>query len=211
MTAYRLLVLTSGLAATMAAAPIAISNTGTTAPGTVDPNWTITSPAGSAGSAFVTVEDGFPIGPWVANSALSRWIQPDSATAENQAATTFVYRTSFSLAGLVVSSAELNFRASADNQITAVRLNGNSVGFSFLNLAAFSGTFQVTTDAWFNAGNNVLEFDVLNFDIGPNPSGLRVEITGTADAIPGVVPEPATFLLAAPVLAAMYLRGRRAA
>ncbi len=194
-------------AGALGAAPIVINNTGLTAPGAVDPNWTITSPAGSA---FVTVVDGFPIGPfWLANTAASSWVEPDSGSSDNHAPGTYTYQTTFNLTGLNAATAAIQFRAAVDNNITAVRLNGNVVGFTYGLFTDFSPLFSVNTAAWFNAGVNTLQFDVLNSNVGGgNPSGFRVEVSGTADAITST-PEPATMLMAAPILIALALRRRR--
>ena len=192
-------------AGALGAAPILINNTGLAAPGAVDPNWTITSPAGSA---FVTVVDGFPIGPWLANTAASSWVQPSGGSVDEHAAGTYTYQTTFSLAGLNAGTAQLNFRAAVDNDIAAVRLNGNVVGFTYSGFGAFSSLFAVTNAAWFNAGVNTLQFDVVNA-VGPplNPTGFRVEISGTAAVT--TTPEPSTLLMAAPALLALALRRRR--
>ena len=196
------------VAGVLGAAPIVINNTGLTSEGSVDPNWTITSPAGSA---FVTVVDGFPIGSpyWLANSAPSKWVQPEGASLNTNTPGTYTYQTTFNLTGFNVATAAIQFRAAVDNQITAVRLNGNVVGFTYGSFTDFSNLFSVSTAAWFNAGVNTLQFDVLNLNVGGNnPSGFRVEISGTADSLTQT-PEPATMLMAAPVLIALALRRRR--
>ncbi len=191
----------------LGAAPIVINNTGLAAPGAVDPNWTITSPAGSA---FVTVVDGFPIGPWLANTAASSWVEPAGGSVDTHGGGTFTYQTTFSLTGFVSGTAQLSFRAAVDNDITEVRLNGNVVGFTSSGFGAFSSLFAVTNAAWFNAGANTLEFDVFNAQGGPpNPSGFRLEVSGTADQVPSPTPEPSAMLMAAPALLALALRRRR--
>jgi hypothetical protein len=53
------------------------------------------------GAASTVVADGFPIGPWAANSGTSRWIAPIGTDADaNAAPGVYVYRTTFTLSGL---------------------------------------------------------------------------------------------------------------
>ncbi|MFN7921683.1 MAG: PEP-CTERM sorting domain-containing protein [Bryobacteraceae bacterium] len=209
----KLAVIVAAFGCMLNAATINIVGTGkTVAEGSIDPNWSITSPSGSA---FVTVTDGFPIaaGLWIANDANSKWIEPAGATVDTHPTNSpYTYRTTFSLAGLIASTASLTFRAAGDNEITAVRLNGNTVGFTYAAFNAFSSPFLISTAAFFNSGTNSLEFDVLNTTGDPNPTGLRVEISGTADPFsdppPPSTPEPATVSLIAAGLGALYLKRR---
>lgn len=196
--------------AVLQGAAIPVSGTGLTAEGAVDPNWTIISPAGAA---FVTVTDAFPITPglWISNDANSKWIEPISGTTDDHATnSTWTYRTTFSLNGLLPSTAVLTFRAAGDNLITGARLNGNSLGFTHASFSLFSLDQVITNDAFFLTGTNTLEFDVFNGLGDPNPTGLRVQISGTADQIgdPPDSPEPATVTLIAAGLGVLLWKRR---
>ena len=77
-------------------------NTGVNSSGTAladsitDPHYTlITSPSGTVTPA-VTVPNGFPIPPWIANTSTSRWIGPNTTSADGPSGT-YVYRTTFTL------------------------------------------------------------------------------------------------------------------
>jgi hypothetical protein len=167
--------------------------------GMVDPHWSITvNPSGTGSSAYTTVADGFPLpGTWVDNPSSAAWIQPTSGTAPTHAAGTYTYTTTFSLAGFDPTTAEISFRAAADDRISGVFLNGNNVGFTYDAPAftAFSDQFTVSNPAFFQDGINQLQFQVVNDPLDPdcydpkNPSGLLVKIKGCA------IPEPSTFAL----------------
>jgi hypothetical protein len=80
-----------------------------------------------------------------------------------------------------------------DNSGTALLLNGSSTG----NTAppsgnGFSQLTPFSISSGFVSGINTLDFIVENNWPGPTPSGLQVEMTGTA-----AVPEPATLAILA--------------
>jgi hypothetical protein len=174
-----------------AAASFTIHNTGGAAVGDADPNWTVNDE-----TAFVTFDDDFPFGPWLANSGDSSWISPtaDYSAAENyEDPGEYRYSTTFDLDGLDAGTATLSFRVAADDGLTDVLLNGASQGFTWGSLDIFSDWFTINTG--FNGGTNVLTFVTVNGDIGPTPAGLRVEFAdATADALTGV-PEPGSIAL----------------
>jgi hypothetical protein len=193
-----------GLAATLIAVPAAavvpiagLVNTGVTSGGgsvTVgvvqDANWLLNG----VQVPWNSITNGsFPQGPWLADDSVSRWVTPAANPAQNFDPTVdgfYNYSIAFDLTGLVPGSASLSGRFAADNEVTAITLNGMQItqggtgGFTFwTSFSASSG---------FVSGPNTLQFTVRNFASGGgNPTGLRVEVAGTALA----VPEPASWTL----------------
>jgi hypothetical protein len=162
--------------------------------GVVDQHWTLAD-----GTAYVSGQNGvFPLGPWVADTTTSRWITPlpvAGADLDPVANGLYNYSLTFSLAGYVANTASFSGRFAADNSVTALKLNGVSIsgiGGGFSSWTNFDSSGGI-----FNAGENVLTFTVTNFGLASgNPSGLRVELTGTADLAPAPgVPEPQTWAM----------------
>lgn len=137
----------------------------------------------------------FPIPPWLANTATSRWITPapdaGNFDADHAVDGIYIYTETFSLAGYKASTAAFSGQFASDNTVDSITLNGTTLaasGGSFTSYQPFS-----SAGGTFVAGVNTLTFTVRNFanGAGSNPTGLRVEVTGTADA----VPEPASWAL----------------
>ena len=138
-------------------------NTGVDASGTplgdqvLDSHYTLTSNPDSAGSeTYTSKDDGFPIPPWIANNATSRWItvrpnDDDSMGAFGQ----YVYRTAFTAPG---SDTTIYGLLAADNSLTDVLVNGVSTGIKNDNL------FQAWTMFQLNLGatDNTLDFNLTN-------------------------------------------------
>jgi hypothetical protein len=163
------------------AAAITLGNTGV---GT----YSVTGPAGA--STSIVPNGSFPIGPWFENDATSSWI----GSASPAAAGDYTYTTTFSLAGLETSTASIGGFWAGDNTGLSILLNGSATGITanagLVNLASFTG-FTIDNTANFFAGNNTLSFTINNAD---GPTGLRVAMTGNADAITTEVPEPSDFV-----------------
>jgi hypothetical protein len=154
--------------------------------GEVDPNWKIVAapPGAIPGWAYATLSK-WPVGnPWVANTFRSRWISPQADETIGDPPGKYTYQTTFHLKGFKPETAHISARVAADNHIVDVRLNGRSLGLKASGYGAFS-TLEITGP--FMAGVNTLEFVVLNDPAentgGPNPSGLRVELTGSGSVI----------------------------
>ncbi len=160
------------------------------------------------GTVFVTDQSGFPFPFWAADDTTSKWIspQPSYNNGQTDPAGTYIYQTTFSLAGLNPSTASLVFQLGTDNATTDILLNGVSTGISYGSFSSLSSPFTISSG--FVAGTNTLTFDTLNYagDFG-NPGGLRVSISGTA----APVPEPASAGLAllAAALSAVCIARRR--
>ena len=154
----------------------------------------LSAPAGAtAGSAFVTDQSGYPFPIWAADDASSKWIspQPSYTLGQTDLPGQYVYQTSFSLSGLNPRTASLSLQIATDNATTDVLLNGISTGITYSGLTTKSAPFTISSG--FVAGLNTLTFVTQNFDgDNTNPTGINVQISGTADS---AAPEPSTAAL----------------
>ena len=157
----------------------------------IDSHWTLT---GAAPTYTGAVNGQFPIGPWVPNTATSRWISPAPNAGtydfDHSSDGIYTYTETFSLTGYKAATASFSGIFSSDNTVDSITLNGTTLagsGGSFTSYQPFS-----SAGGTFNAGLNTLTFVVRNFanGSGSNPTGLRVELAGTA-----AVPEPASWAL----------------
>ncbi|MBC7522194.1 MAG: PEP-CTERM sorting domain-containing protein [Sandarakinorhabdus sp.] len=202
------------LSTAASAAPIAgLANTGAGYPlGTngIDNNWNI----GVESAAYVSGTNGvFPVATnWLADNATSRWITPTSVAGADLDPVDdgiYTYNLNFDLKGFYKSSAGFTGRFSADNAVTAIRLNGNLLSSG--DGGGFTSWTEFAASSGFRARGNTLSIDVSNFgQTTGNPSGLRVEfLSSNANA----VPEPATWalLVAGFGLVGVSMRRRKAA
>jgi hypothetical protein len=210
------------VASVASAAPIMIFNTGTLFNGAVAPDgtigdshYTLVSAPGGSTTVRVRTAGAFPIPPWVGNDALSAWIGPNNDNSLDGPPGNYDYRTTFDLTGLDPSTAILTGAWAMDNSGISILLNGVATGITrpdptltgnpFMSFANFS------INSGFVAGVNTLDFiinnDKVNGGTSPNPTGLRVEISGTA-ASSSAVPEPASLVLVGAGFAGVYLLGR---
>ena len=190
------------------AAPITLFNTGVTNSGAVQANTAaelhytlVSAPGGVVPLRDATSANGFPIPPWLGDNSLSAWVGP-TATDLSGPVGPYDYRVTFSLAGLIPSTASITGQWSSDNAGTDILINGVSTGNT---AAGFSAFYAFNIASGFVSGLNTLDFLVRN-DGGP--TGLRVEMTGTANAVVASVPEPATLALVGTGLLGLAL-GRR--
>lgn len=132
-----------------------------------------------------TATNGFPIPPWLGDSRSSAWISPATDTmglGDGMGTYNYRYETTFNLNGLNPATARLSGRWATDNVGVDILINGNSTGQP--NAAQFPvwTPFQITNG--FVAGLNRLTFIVNNgaagFPAGPDPTGLRAEVWGSA-------------------------------
>jgi hypothetical protein len=154
-----------------------------------DTHWTL-----NGGAAYTGGTNGsFPIGPWVSDSAVSRWLTPTANAANSfdpSANGFYTYATSFTLNAVQAAGAAFTGQFAADNTVYSILLNGHSLGagggFNY-----WTGFSAASSD--FVAGVNTLQFVVENYrQNGGNPSGLDVQFLSSAA---GAVPEPATWAL----------------
>jgi hypothetical protein len=175
-----------------AQAPIPIYGTGVGATGallsdgSVDGHYRIVS----APSLVVPQPDalvqggGFPFPFWVANGPLSKWISPRPLVSGPPAAGLYVYRMTFDLTGFKPETSFVSGRWAADDS-AVMMLNGAPVSTS----TGYGSWRLYTISSGFRAGINTMDFRVTNAGTAStnNPTGLRVDISGTAEAlmIPG--------------------------
>jgi hypothetical protein len=161
--------------------------------GTVDPHYALTmsaDPIDRGPSAFVVTPNGFPFPPWIAQGPKSQWIAPKTDQRVGNNFGPYVYRITFSLAGLDPATATISGQYSTDNNGTDVRINGVITGQT-TPLTAYTAFFPLSITSGFVAGVNTIDFFLFN-DPGStsedNPTGLRVEISGTAAPLPTPTP-----------------------
>lgn len=161
--------------------------------GTVDPHYTLTvsaDPIDTGPSAFVVTPNGFPFPPWIAQGPNSKWIAPKTDQSVGNNFGSYVYRITFSLAGFDPATATISGQYSTDNNGIDVLINGMSTGQT-TPLTAYSAFFPLSITSGFVAGVNTIDFVLFNdpgSPLGNNPTGLRVEISGTAAPLPTPTP-----------------------
>jgi hypothetical protein len=163
---------------------------GVNLPGGVDdPHYAIVIDPSGLGDMVVPA-DGFPIGPWLANSAVSQWIGPNDGNDANGAAGDYFYETTFDLSAYHPTNWFATGRWGTDDGGLAILLNGNSTanpgsaGFGGLTPFVISGALGGVP------GVNSLVFQLNN---GGGPSGLRVEMDYSRAAPAGSVPIPGLY------------------
>jgi hypothetical protein len=169
--------------------PIPVFHTGVTdagglaSDGAIDSHYTLVSSPDdtfTGPSTRVVNSNAYPIPIWVTNGPTSKWIAPQANQGTGNAAGTYTYRTTFQLTGLDPTTATLSGRWACDNT-SVMRLNGVIV--SGVNCGLFTSFTPFTINKGFVAGLNTLEFLLTNAGWGVNPTGLRVEISGTASPL----------------------------
>ncbi|MEN9467008.1 MAG: hypothetical protein RL081_1009 [Pseudomonadota bacterium] len=163
------------------------------ATGAVDIHYTLL--AGYPSSTVYAVNDaeGFP-GYWMAPSAASKWITPvisnGTASGAFPSLSSFQYQTTFDLTGIDLLTASISGKATADNAVLGIKINGIDIGFSSSGYSTFS-SFVISSG--FQTGINTLIFTVENWS---GPTGLRTELAGSFERLPvSAVPEPETYAM----------------
>lgn len=194
----------ANIAAFSAAIPVfntGVNNSGGLLPNTtVDSHYSLIAAPSPYNTAYTGRGNEMALGlPWLTEGPTSRWVNPSSWLGEWMPTGTYTYRTTFSLSGLNPGTASLNLNIASDNTCN-VFLNGVHAGIT-TPFAGFSSFSAYNISSGFVNGLNTLDFEV--FELGNTPSGLRVELTGTA----AVVPEPTSLALIG--LGGMMLVGLR--
>jgi len=168
-----------------------------------DPHYSLIAvPSGSTNTRIITSAGGFPIGPYLGDNTLSRWIGPNNDADLNGPVGNFTYRTTFDLTGFNPSTALISGKWSSDNNGLSILLNGVNIGTPAIPFTAFTNWFPFSISSGFVGGINTLDFLVYN---GGGPTALRVEMAGTASA----VPIPAALWLIGSALIGLVSFGRR--
>ncbi|HEY2951091.1 MAG TPA: lamin tail domain-containing protein, partial [Verrucomicrobiae bacterium] len=157
------------------------------ASGSVDPHYRLVQSADGAfpgPNAMVLNDAGFPIPPWLANGPNSKWLAPQASQASGNQFGDYKYRLSFDLIDLDPATAVITGLWTSDNTGPSLLLNGVATGAaSDGNFGALGNAFTISSG--FVVGSNALDFVVNNAPPGINPTGVRVEFTGTAaEALP---------------------------
>jgi hypothetical protein len=188
-------------------------NTGVDLTGVSDNAWSIIGGTGTGVGATPynayanSAGTGYPGGPWVPNSAISQWdtpTNPFTGSLDPSVNGTYIYETKFTVTGAVPSA--LNFQFAADNEVSSITLNGNTIYTGPIDGSSQYGFWTPVTASGLIDGLNTLDFTVVNYaqSGNGNPSGLNVEFA------PGPVPGAGLAGLAALALAGLYARTRRA-
>ena len=162
----------------------------------IDQHWTL-----NGGAAYTSSSTGWPIGgPWVADSSISRWVTPTTNAANSLDLASngfYTYNLTFSLAGNELpSTARFSGQFAADDLVTLITLNGNSIYSHSFNPSdpSFAGGWtSFGALSGFTSGENILSITVENIALAQsNPTGLDVQFTGSFVA---PIPEPSTWLM----------------
>ncbi|MBO1048842.1 MAG: hypothetical protein HEQ10_14375 [Dolichospermum sp. DEX182a] len=134
-----------------------------------DSHYTLTSsPAGTVTPAVTTPNSALSPINWLANTTTSRWIGPNSASA-NGPVGDYTYKTTFTLPSF--STASIVGELSVDDRIIDILINGVSAG-NPTPLGNWTTISKFSISTGFLVGINTLEFKVNS--IG-GPTGLRVD------------------------------------
>lgn len=189
--------LLGGFAVTARANPIPIYNTGVGAndsipatKGVADPHWQLVSTPTSSSGGTAYVVTGKAAG-W-ATGTNSQWLAPGTYGTTAQAVGNYSYQTTFDLAHLQYATAQLTGQYAADDCLVDVLLNGVSTGIKSSGTCGVTNYYGIFTSfsitSGFIAGVNTLTFILQNAHTNPNPTGVDIQISGTA--LPA--PEPAS-------------------
>jgi hypothetical protein len=206
------------------ALPVTVFNTGVDASGvsradgsSPDLHYSLTDT--SSGSAIATTvgtsTGGFPIPPWIGDNAISAWIAPliqGAGRFGGVNGATYDYQVTFDLTGFDPATASITGQWSTDDQGLDIKINGVSTSQT-TPLSSYASWTAFSVNSGFISGINTLDFlvynalaDCCNYPAGYNPTGLRVELTASADL---ATPLPAALPLFASGLGALGLLGWR--
>ena len=169
------------------ATPIAFSNTGVAANGSLlpvgaaDPNYTLIY-ASDAGTYTATATT--PNAAWATPTNVAEWISPGASGDQSWNTGYFVYQTTFDLTGYNADTAVLNGSVAADNHLL-IYLNMSDV----FNMNGYNALTNFSLSNGFVSGVNIIDFVVVN-DGGP--TGLLVENT---DLEASPTSEPSSLIL----------------
>lgn len=204
---FGILSVTSGLLTCLALADVPITTLystgigpgGPLADGDVDSYYLLSTADTTAGielpDSWVVDEGVYPLnGTWTPDDSNSKWIGPVANESvppwTNQDTDyNYIYTTTFNLSGMIPDTAEITGQFETDNQMLEVILNGSVTGIQNLDTGGFTYWTPFTITSGFQPGINTLTFVTHNYSDGQvgyisGPTGLRVEMSGTAEAVP---------------------------
>lgn len=149
------------------------------APTANEQHWIMTASADATWKTSV-VSSPRPAG-WLSNLADAQWISPRPDCTQSVAVGNYTYQQNFDLTGFLPSTASISLQVASDDGIS-IYLNG-VLKYSYGGTATSNyGTLHtVFLNSGFVGGINNLTIVVANSGAGtPNPSGLFVEVQGTA-------------------------------
>jgi len=173
-----------------------VDNGGVPLPDNVDdPHYAIIAQPSPGGLTDTTIPaDGFPIPPWAANDADSRWIAPNTDNGVGPAGS-YTYRTTFTVPAVAdLSTVTISGLWGADDghaTLDFISLNDTQVATGNGGFGSLT-PFNIGPGSPFVQGLNTLDFTLQNG--GANPTGLRVDNLAGVFAV-GIIPEPSTLLI----------------
>jgi PEP-CTERM motif-containing protein len=192
------------------AATITLHNTGVNAsdvvvaPGDPTAFWSLSAKPAGATESIGSTPFRFNAGPYFADNAISAWVSPN-ANGFAGAGGIYTYDLVFDLTGLDPTTAAISGVFGTDND-GSISLN-NDAPAATTCFGCFFAPTPFAFNSGFVAGLNTIH---LNMNNGGDPSGFRVELSGTASvAENGQVPEPGTIVLTCAGLAGLLLVRRR--
>lgn len=166
--------------------------------GSADPHYKlisspISSPVKSPSKAPNAIVSALIPPVYLPNGTGSKWIGPGFDLTIRYPIGIYIYRTTFDLTGFDPTTAVITGNFASDNNAT-IDLNGRSTGFATM-YEGFKSFTPFTLSSGFVSGLNTLDFRVI--EPSGSPTGLRVELSGTAETVEvAAAPEPTSLVLA---------------
>ena len=130
-------------------------NTGVDGLGTPLPNNTpeihyalISGPDGNTGVRVGDSTNGYPIGPWVGDDAISAWIGPNGDSVLDGSAGNYDYQTTFDLTGFDPTTASILGQWAMDNSPVDILINGVSISPTVGAGSARGPVFRSVAISW---------------------------------------------------------------
>jgi hypothetical protein len=149
-----------------------VENDGTPAE-VVDTHWKLVWQDGTLHGTKITNDAG-----WYAGSSNARWIGPAEPGETEYRPGIFKYQLQVDLAGFDPATAQISGAFAADDMVTDITLNGNSLGIRNSGFGYSSTMSFLITNL--SAGINTIQFQTENLSVGPG--GLLVDAQATACA-----------------------------
>lgn len=166
----------------------------------------VINPNGSIIPSVVEDSLNVPIvaGPWLANTATSKWVGPAFNTIAAVGETVdagagngvYVYRTTVDLTGFDLSSVQIFGGWASDNNGLEISVNGVATGHTNAGFGGLAPFTLTSANSTFVAGINEIDFHVLNATVALGYTGLYVGgLKGVGNIPPGTAPHIAVDLV----------------